>query len=256
MAREIIKTHDTSFSERPSTIAARQFAYGTAGFAFAPYGEYWRFVKRLCMSELLGPRTLEQLRPIRQSEVACLLRGLLDKSRACTVVNLSKELIKLTNNIITRMVASSTAGDEAEVLRQVVKQVAEVMGTFNVEDHISFLRGLDVQGLNKKIREVHRNFDNSLEGFITAKEKSRKKASEQQGSVELREKPVKDLLDILLDVAGDPNAEVKITRENIKGFILVCLTFELPKLKITVYNFTCVHILHISIDGKIVLTVN
>lgn len=221
MAREVLKNHDTSFSERPSTVAARQFAYETAGFAFAPYGEYWRFVKRLCMSELLGPRTLEQLRPIRQSEVAFLLRSLLEKSKVGETVNLSKELIKLTNNIITRMVASSTAGDEADVSRRVVKQVAEVMGTFNVEDYISFLRGLDIQGLNKKIREVHRNFDNLLEGFITAKEKSRNMVGDR-GPGEAKETPVKDLLDILLDVAGDPKADVKITRENIKGFILVC----------------------------------
>ncbi|KAF3331288.1 cytochrome P450 93A2-like protein [Carex littledalei] len=223
MAREVLKNHDTIFSERPSTVAARKFAYETAGFAFAPYGEYWRFVKRLCMSELLGPRTLEQLRPIRQSEVAFLLRSLLEKSRVGEAVNLSKELIKLTNNIITRMVASSTAGDEAEVSRRVVKQVAEVMGTFNAEDYIGFLRGLDIQGLNKKMREVHRNFDNLLEGFITAKEKSRNKAPER-GSGEAKETPVKDLLDILLDVAGDPTAEVKITRENIKGFILDIFT--------------------------------
>lgn len=172
------------------------------------------------MSELLGPRTLEQLRPIRHSEVACLLRGLLDKSKSGKVVNLSKELIKLTNNIITRMVTSSTAGDEAEVSRRVVKQVAEVMGTFNFEDYISFLRGFNILGLNKKIREVHQNFDNLLEGFITAKEKSRRNNSSERGG-EGKERPVKDLLDILLDVAGDPNAEVKITRENIKGFILV-----------------------------------
>ncbi|KAJ4793897.1 Cytochrome P450 93A2 [Rhynchospora pubera] len=222
MAREVLKTHETSFLERPSTVAARHFAYETAGFAFAPYGEYWRFVKRLCMSELLGPRTLEQLRPIRQSEVTGLLRTLLDKSQTGEAVNLSKELIKLTNNVITRMVASNTAGDDAEVSRQVVKQVAEVMGTFNVGDYISFLRGFDVQGLNKKIREVHQNFDNLLEGFITAKEKARSAATARGG--EAKERPVKDLLDILLDVAEDPKAEVKITRENIKGFVLDIFT--------------------------------
>ncbi|KAJ3696632.1 hypothetical protein LUZ61_000337 [Rhynchospora tenuis] len=178
MAREVLKTHDTSFSERPSTVDARHFAYETAGFAFAPYGKYWRFVKRLCMSELLGPRTLEQLRPIRRSEVTSLLHTLLEKSHAGEAVNLSKELIKLTNNIITRMVASSTAGEEAEVSHQVVKQVAEVMG---------------------KITSA----------FFEAKEKARSAATAQGG--EAKERPVKDLLDILLDVAEDPKAVVKIT---------------------------------------------
>ncbi|KAJ3678021.1 hypothetical protein LUZ60_001824 [Juncus effusus] len=219
IARELLKTNDIAFAERPSTIAARTFSYGTSGFAFAPIGAHWRYVKRLCMSELLGSRTMEQLFPIRNFELMSFLSGILARARENKAVDLSEELIKLTNNIITRMVASTTAGQEAEAAHKVFKQVAELLGSFNLEDHTSLCRGLDIQGLNKRIREVHLRFDEIVEGMIQGKEEMRKnERAENKG------KKVKDLLDILLDVAGEENSEIKLSRENIKGFLLDVLT--------------------------------
>ena len=74
VAGELIRGHEGSISERPLTAVARQFAYGSAGFAFAPYNAHWRFMKRLCMSELLGPRTVEQLRPVRRAGDSTVVR--------------------------------------------------------------------------------------------------------------------------------------------------------------------------------------
>ncbi|KAK1281983.1 Cytochrome P450 93A1 [Acorus calamus] len=67
-ARDVYKTSELAFADRPQSYASRKFAYDSAGFAFAPYGPYWKFVKKLCMSELLGGRTLDALSPIRWHE--------------------------------------------------------------------------------------------------------------------------------------------------------------------------------------------
>lgn len=44
MAREIMKTHDLIFSDRPSSIVTDQLLYHGKDISFAPYGEYWRQV--------------------------------------------------------------------------------------------------------------------------------------------------------------------------------------------------------------------
>ena len=54
MAKEFLKTHETSFSNRPKSSAVDFLTYGSADFAYAPYGPYWKFMKKLCMSELLS----------------------------------------------------------------------------------------------------------------------------------------------------------------------------------------------------------
>ncbi|XP_020091094.1 cytochrome P450 93A2-like [Ananas comosus] len=231
LARDLLKTHDAAFSDRPQTIAARHFAYDSAAFAFAPYGPYYRFMRRLCMLELLGSRTVDQLRPIRHAEVAALLRTLLEKSKRREPVNLSWEVIRLTNNEVTRMAASTTSsavGGEAEEARELVKQVAELIGAFNLEDYIGFCRGWDPQGLSKRMRDVHARFDGLLERIIKGKEEARrskkKKNSNREGGEEDDDGVVKDVLDILLDVAEDEKAEMKLSRENIKGFIMDIFT--------------------------------
>ncbi|KAL6653230.1 hypothetical protein ACP70R_012155 [Stipagrostis hirtigluma subsp. patula] len=217
VASELIRSHEGSISERPVTAVARQFAYDAAGFAFAPYNTHWRFMKRLCMSELLGPRTVEQLRPVRRAGLVALLRSVLQQAPS-PVVDLTRELIRLSNTSILRMVASTAPGSVAEEAQELVKAVAELVGAFNVGDYIAACRGWDLQGLGRRAADVHRRFDALLEEMLRHKEEARA-ARQHDGGVGRQ-----DLLDMLLDKAEDKAAEVKLTRDNIKAFIIDVVT--------------------------------
>ncbi|KAF0893551.1 hypothetical protein E2562_026967 [Oryza meyeriana var. granulata] len=218
VAAELIRNHEAKISERPLTAVARQFAYESAGFAFAPYSQHWRFMKRLCMSELLGPRTVEQLRPVRRAGLVSLLRSVLQAAPE-GAVDLSRELIRMSNTSIIRMAASTVPGSVTEEAQELVKVVAELVGAFNADDYIALCRGWDLQGLGRRAADVHRRFDALLEEMIRHKEEARNKettASSECGG--------RDLLDILLDKAEDGAAEVKLTRDNIKAFIIDVVT--------------------------------
>ncbi|BAF13905.1 cytochrome P450 93G1-like [Oryza sativa Japonica Group] len=217
VAAELIRSHEAKISERPLTAVARQFAYESAGFAFAPYSPHWRFMKRLCMSELLGPRTVEQLRPVRRAGLVSLLRHVLSQPEA-EAVDLTRELIRMSNTSIIRMAASTVPSSVTEEAQELVKVVAELVGAFNADDYIALCRGWDLQGLGRRAADVHKRFDALLEEMIRHKEEARmrKKTDTDVGS--------KDLLDILLDKAEDGAAEVKLTRDNIKAFIIDVVT--------------------------------
>jgi flavone synthase II len=229
VASELIRGHEGSISERPLTAVARQFAYDSAGFAFAPYNTHWRFMKRLCMSELLGPRTVEQLRPIRRAGTVSLLGDLLASSARGETVDLTRHLIRLSNTSIIRMVASTVPSSVTDEAQKVVKDVAELVGAFNVDDYIAVVRGWDLQGLRRRAADVHRRFDALLEDILRHKEEARAARrldqDDGQGISSKQDKKQathsKDLLDILMDKAEDQAAEVKLTRENIKAFIIV-----------------------------------
>ncbi|CAL4996442.1 unnamed protein product [Urochloa decumbens] len=218
-ARDLLK-FEASIPERPLTAVTRHLAYDDAGFAFAPYGPHWRFMKRLCMSELLGPRTVEQLRPVREAELAAVLRAARDA--AGRPMDVSRQLIGMSNNAIMRMVASSLPGHMTEAARDCAKHVAEVVGAFNLEDYVGLCKGWDLQGLTRKTREVRDKFDALLEIMITAKEEARRRKAARGEAASSA--TTKDLLDILMDAAEDQNAEVKLTRENIKAFVLDIFT--------------------------------
>jgi hypothetical protein len=97
-----------------------------------------------------------------------------------------------------------------------VHDVAELTGKFNLSDFIWFCKNLDLQGFGKRLKEVRKRFDTMTERIIMEHEEARKKKKETgEGD------PVKDLLDILLDISEDDSSEMKLTRENIKAFILV-----------------------------------
>ncbi|PWZ40387.1 3,9-dihydroxypterocarpan 6A-monooxygenase [Zea mays] len=217
-ARDLLK-HEASIPQRPLTVVARHLAYDDAGFAFAPYGAHWRFMKRLCMSELLGPRTVDQLRPVREAELAAVLGAAASASASGEgePIDVSRHLISMSNNAIMRMVASALPGHMTEAARDCAKHVAELVGAFNIEDYVGLCRGWDLQGLTRRTRQVRDKFDALLEMMITAKEEKRRRRQQGQGDHH-------DLLDILMDAAADENAEVRLTRENIKAFVLDIFT--------------------------------
>lgn len=218
-AREVLKTHEGSFLDRPQTAATDYLTYGSQDFSFAPYGPYWMFIKKLCLSELLGGQTLDLMMPIRRSEMRNLVELFLKKAESGTSVDVGKELIRMTNNVISRMMMSQRcSGDEsgAGEVRKLIQETAELAGKFNLSDYIWFCKNLDLQGFGKRLKEVRDKFDELMEKIIDEHQEARRSV-QQKGEVG----NVKDLLHILLDISEDKSSEIKLTRENIKAFILV-----------------------------------
>ncbi|XLS61083.1 hypothetical protein HN51_015311, partial [Arachis hypogaea] len=57
-------------------------------FVFAPYGSYWKFMKKVCMLELLGGKMLLQLLHVRQQERKRFLSDLAKKGLASETVDI------------------------------------------------------------------------------------------------------------------------------------------------------------------------
>lgn len=177
-------------------------------------------MKKLCMSELLGGRTLDQLLPIRREELTSFVQLILKKAKAAEAVDIGAELMTVTNNVISRMtMGQSCSANETEVneIRKVVKVTAELTGKFNLSDFIWFCKNLDLQGFGKRLKEVHDRFDTMMERIIRAHQEARKKKKELGEGGDA----VKDLLDILLDISEDENSEFRLSMVNIKAFIMV-----------------------------------
>ncbi|CAL2261133.1 unnamed protein product [Prunus armeniaca] len=67
-AREILKTHDLTFSDRPKSTIFEKLLYNYKDVSTAPYGEYWRQVKSICVSHLLTTKRVQSFRGVREEE--------------------------------------------------------------------------------------------------------------------------------------------------------------------------------------------
>ncbi|KAL2326952.1 hypothetical protein Fmac_020379 [Flemingia macrophylla] len=218
VAKEFLKTHEAMFSNRFVSAAVHRLSYGSKGFLFAPYGTFWRFAKKICMSQLLGARTLDMLRHVREQETLRFLRVLKAKGKSGETVDVGGELLTLTNNVITRMVLGRTCGEsdaDVEGVRKMVVDTVELAGKFNVADFVWFCKGLDLQGMKKRLGEIMDRFDGMMERAISEHQEERKRRKEN-GEGE----KIKDLLDILLDIHEDESTDVTFTRDNVKALIM------------------------------------
>lgn len=228
IAKEFLKTNEIYFSNRFISAAVHYLSYGSKGFLFAPYGEYWKFMKKMCMSELLGRRTLDQFLPLRQQETLRFLRLLQRKGEAGVAVDIGGELLTLTNSTISRMAMRKNCCEndsDVEEIRKMVRDVSELGGKFNVSDYIWFCKNLDLQGMNKRLKEIMERFDRMMEKVIREHQDERKKRKEKG-----EDEHVRDLLDILLEVHENEKSEIKLSMENVKAFILVSMFHFVSKI--------------------------
>ncbi|XLS62573.1 hypothetical protein HN51_016801 [Arachis hypogaea] len=122
-----------SLSPTPSntqTVAAESLSYGFKDFVIVPYGSYWKFMKKVCMLELLGGKMLHQLLHVRQQERKRFLSDLAKKGLVGEAVDIGAELMMLTNNVISMMTmrqkSCSERGEEAEALKKVEEDTMEL----------------------------------------------------------------------------------------------------------------------------------
>ncbi|MFS8020127.1 putative 3,9-dihydroxypterocarpan 6A-monooxygenase [Helianthus anomalus] len=98
-AVELLKTS----LDRPQNTTVTHITYGLKDFAFAPYGTHWKSMKKIVMSQLLNGKAIDLLQPDRRDEINRFLKTLSEKASVGKAVNLEVELVKVSNNLITRI---------------------------------------------------------------------------------------------------------------------------------------------------------
>ena len=211
MATEIYKTHDLTFANRPTFAFNDKLPYGSNGFFTACYGDYWRFIKKLFMTEFLSAKQVEQSRGVRHEEITWFLRKVLESAKKKEVLDMRAELMKLTNNFTCWVVMGmkcSDEGDEAERIRELVKESFEVGAKLWFGDLLGPLRILAFWRYGRQAINVTLRYDEILERCLKQHE-------------ECKERENEDLMDMLLKVCQDDKAEIKITRTQLKALSLV-----------------------------------
>ncbi|OEL14919.1 Cytochrome P450 71D10, partial [Dichanthelium oligosanthes] len=118
-ARKIMKTHDLAFSTRPIGPATRlALVEGFEGLIFAPYGDGWRQLRKICTLELLSARLVQSFRAVREQEVARLLRAVVSSAPPGEpAVNLSSRISSYVADSAVHAIIGSRFKDRAAFFR-------------------------------------------------------------------------------------------------------------------------------------------
>ncbi|PRQ17177.1 putative cytochrome P450 [Rosa chinensis] len=220
-AREIMKTHDLTFSNRPKTVIFEKLLYNFRDVASAPYGEYWRQMKSICVLNLLSNKRVRSFRSVREEEIKSMIDKIKESSSTSSVLNLSEMFATLTNDVISRVALSRKYnGTGGEGLRELLGEFQELLGRINVGDFIPWLAWLNrVNGLEAKLDKVATRFDDFLERVIQEHVDSSERGNNDAHD-RIENEDQKDFVDVLLEIQKGNSLGFPLERVSIKALIL------------------------------------
>nr|GLL42386.1 flavonoid 3'-monooxygenase-like [Ipomoea trifida]GLL42388.1 flavonoid 3'-monooxygenase-like [Ipomoea trifida] len=207
-AKLFLKTHDAVFASRPPT-AAGDHTFNRADLTWSPYGSPWRHGRKILLSEVFTPKKLESFEYVRVEERTALISRIYDAVGTKKPVLLRDHL--LSND---RELRKQNAGYTItlEKLQGILDEWFLLSGVINLGDWVPWLSGFDLQGYVKKMKALRDKYEEFLNHVI-----------EDHRAVMKAEKNFvpKDMVDIFLQIADDPNLEpdVELTRDRIMGLI-------------------------------------
>ena len=211
IAKEVLKTHDLAFASRPKLLAAEIVLYDSSDVAFAPYGDYWRQMRKICVLEVLSTKNVRSFSSIRRDEVVRLIEFF--RSSSGKPVNFTKRISLFMSFIICRS-AFGTVFKEQDEFIQVMKDVTALLEGFDVADIFPSLKFLHVlTGMRAKAMNLHHKVDDIVDNIINEHKKNLAtgKFNGQLGG--------EDLIDVLLRLKKDGGFQFPITNDNIKAII-------------------------------------
>ncbi|KAJ0578383.1 putative cytochrome P450 [Helianthus annuus] len=205
-AKEIMKTHDVVFSNRPFLDIGGRLTYDARDIVFASSGEQWRQMKSISVLHLLSKQRVQSYQQVREDETVLMIRTIQQANES--VINLSELINTLTNNVISR-VALGRKYERNEV-KAILDGIVELLASFSVGNYIPWLGWIDkLRGLHRRADELAKDQDDFVEGVL--KEHENKKESHVER---------KDLVDILLEIQRDNSTGFQLERYMIKAIIM------------------------------------
>ncbi|XP_047940099.1 6,7,8-trihydroxycoumarin synthase-like [Salvia hispanica] len=214
LAEQVLKTQDLSFCSRPKFLGQQKLSYGSMDIAFAPYGHYWREMRKITSVHLLSLKKIHTFRSIRDEEVSRMIAKI---SRICDgesegVVNLSEMALSLGSNLICRIAfGRGYEYDESKQQRfgEILREAQAVMASLSVSDFYPSLSWVDrLNGYAEWVETTYKNLDEFYQELIDDHLDPNRKEKE------------KDMVDLLLQLKEEKSFTFDFNYKNIKALLM------------------------------------
>ncbi|KAL6868257.1 hypothetical protein ACP4OV_015102 [Aristida adscensionis] len=212
-AREITKTNDVAFADRFMTPTVDMLMFHGRDLVFAPYGERWRQLRKVCVAELLSAARVLSFRRVREEEVARLTRSLAAAADGGAAVDLTKTIARFVNDTFVRESVGDVCMKRDEYLDAFGTAIRQTSG-LSVADLFPSSRIMQLLAAAPRRALACRNrIQEILEQIIEEKEEAMDRGDDAE---------VQGFLGVLLRLQKDGSTAIPLTKETI-----VALMFDL-----------------------------
>ncbi|CAI9118601.1 OLC1v1020192C1 [Oldenlandia corymbosa var. corymbosa] len=221
VAKTVLKSHDTAVSNRPDFLVGRIIFYDYSDLGFAPYGDYWRQLRKICTLELLSTKSVRSFASIRQDEVSKLVSSIREEAlfeQRKQGTNLTRKVSSYTISMISRAAFGRAFERHQEKLAELMREVLFRMSGFDASDLFPSWKVLQHLSLMKpKLMELRSRADEILDVIIQDHVENPTGKNGEFGQ--------EDLIDVLLRIKqGGGDYNFPLTNTNIKANMEVPLT--------------------------------
>ncbi|KAI4365430.1 hypothetical protein MLD38_021414 [Melastoma candidum] len=205
LAREILQTHDSCFSNRFVPDALTALDHHHLGLGFLPISPLFKTLRKICNTHVFSARKLDGNRHLHREQV----RQLIEEVAACVpdgrAVNIGEASFQTTLNLLANTVFSvNMAAFNSNLiaeLKELVKNLLTDAGKPNVADYFPVLKRWDPQGMRRKMEANYGRLFVILDEMVGKRTEARMESGEQRQG---------DLLETLLEICQGSEAEVNI----------------------------------------------
>lgn len=153
VAKEILNS--PVFADRPVKESAYSLMFNRA-IGFAPYGVYWRTLRKIASNHLFSPKQIKrsetQRRVIANQIVKCLEKQSSSNEGLCFARDLIKtaSLNNMMCSVFGKEYELEHEHDEVNGLRGLVEEGYDLLGTLNWTDHLPWLSEFDPQRIRSR----------------------------------------------------------------------------------------------------------
>ena len=215
LAEEVLRTHETAFSQRPTVLAVEALSYDRSSIVFCPNNDYWRQMRKICVSELLSTKRVQSFASIREEEAWNLVESVHSSSLQQQLVNLSDIIFSMQNGITARAAFGKKYKHQHE-FTSLIDETNKLAGGFTVPDLFPSLKFLHhVTSLKCTVKKIHQKIDRMLDDIIIDHKVKRESSA---GDAHLQE----DLVDVLLQLQeSSDQLKFHVTAKHIKAVTMV-----------------------------------
>ncbi|XP_057518891.1 cytochrome P450 78A5-like [Amaranthus tricolor] len=207
LAKEILNSSE--FADRPIKESAYELLFNRA-MGFAPFGDYWRNLRRISATYLFSPSRISCFGVFREE----IGRKMVEEVKNLRGKNGNVEIKNVLhfgslNNIMMSVFGKgydffggNGNGDEGEELEGLVKEGYELLGIFNWGDHLAPLKLLDLQGVRSRSKTLVEKVNVFVGRIIEEHKMDRNIKNGVKGE---NDGSSKDFVDVLLDLEDGEN---------------------------------------------------
>ncbi|KAH0930692.1 hypothetical protein HID58_016419 [Brassica napus] len=153
IAREVLREKDEALADRADSYSSNLISHGYKDIIFSPYGESWKLMKKVMVTKLMSPSTLNKTLGDRTLEASTI-----------KLVNVRDVALTYSHAVMMRMMFGQRhfeepaedggLGRKEREHMDAIYQAIDCFFSSNISNYLSFLRGWNIDGEEAKLREA------------------------------------------------------------------------------------------------------